>query len=437
MALVNGQPLFNVDTTAYVRGADFAVVYFLGPKFATAWTQERTLQGVEPPPQQHEVHGVKSGGEVSLNSPFDKSVMAGRSIYYGALLYLGYISSDFWLVVFTQAAIFLYLSYTLTIGCLRLSFVSFVCVTAITLIATPVSFFISVLMPDVFAGFLILSLVIIIGFWDSLKYRDRVILSCIILYSTLTHTSHLLLLIWIVAIVAMISLLVGRNAKPHRSVRNSIAVLFALSLAGIFGELAFSYGVRHTIGADPIRPPFLMARMIADGPGYKFLQENCAKKAYTVCKYIDRLPVSDGDFLWSESPTNGVFRVADLPTRRALSSEQTSFAIDVFRFDPMAVIASATRDFFRQFFKITLNSFFLNEEALKGFATSLPTSYFDAMTRSRIATRDGLLQILTTLYVSTYLMSLVALLLISVSLYVGKIQKKPADFTPARMEPQF
>ena len=115
--------------------------------------------------------------------------MAGRSIYYGALLYLGHISSDFWLVVFTQAAVFLYLSHTLTIECLRLSFVTFVCATAITLIATPVSFFISVLMPDVFAGFLILSLVIIIGFWDSLKYRDRVILSCIIII--LDANSHI------------------------------------------------------------------------------------------------------------------------------------------------------------------------------------------------------------------------------------------------------
>src|ERR1700723_4680819 len=79
VALVNGQPLFNIDTTAYVRGADFAVVYFLGPKFATSWTQERTLQGVEQR-QQHEVHGVENGGEVGLNSPFDKTVMAGRSI---------------------------------------------------------------------------------------------------------------------------------------------------------------------------------------------------------------------------------------------------------------------------------------------------------------------------------------------------------------------
>src|ERR1700733_13279204 len=81
VALVNGQPLFNGDTTAYVRGADFAIVYFLGPKFATSWPQERTLQGVEQR-QQHEVPGVKNGGEGGLYSPIFKTVLAGRSIYY-------------------------------------------------------------------------------------------------------------------------------------------------------------------------------------------------------------------------------------------------------------------------------------------------------------------------------------------------------------------
>ena len=141
--------------------------------------------------------------------------------------------------------------------------------------------------------------------------------------------------------------------------------------------------------------------------------------------------------MWSDSPTNGVFRVADLPTRRALSSEQTSFAIDVFRFDPVGVIASATRDFVRQFFKITLNSFFLNEEALKGFATSLPASYFDAMTQSRIATRDRLLQILATFYFLTYLMSLVALLLISVSLYWTRSKRSRQVSPPPKWTPIF
>ena len=157
VALINGQPLFMANSTAYVRGPDFAIVYFFGPKFASSWTQERTLQGLKEH-QAREQIAAPTSDEVRLNSPFDKAVMAGRSIYYGALLYLSHITSYLWLAVFAQAAIFLYLSYTLTIQCLRLSYFSFVCITSIILIVTPLSFFVSFLMPDVFASFLIVGL---------------------------------------------------------------------------------------------------------------------------------------------------------------------------------------------------------------------------------------------------------------------------------------
>jgi hypothetical protein len=238
----------------------------------------------------------------------------------------------------------------------------------------------------------------------------------IILYSALTHTSHLLLLICTVPIFALICFLAERKAASFGTLRNRLVVLLALSLTGLLGEFAFSYGVRHTIGADPIRPPFVMARIIADGPGYKFLQKNCANKAYAVCKYIDRLPVSSGAFLWSTSPTEGVFRVADLPTRIALSSEQTSFAIDVFRFDPVGVITNATKTFLRQFFRIGLDALFLNQESLQGFEASLPTSYFAGLLRSRITMRNWILVPLNTWYLSIYFLSMLALLLIWVSL---------------------
>jgi hypothetical protein len=420
-ALINGQPLFSTDTTAYVRAPDFAVVYFLGSQFATSWTQKRTLEGS----QQRQLDNVKDArvvGDVSLNSPFDKSVMAGRSIYYGALLYLGHILSNFWLVIFTQATLFLYLSYTLLTKCLRISFVAFACVTVITLVATPLSFFICFLMPDVFAGFLILGAVILIGFWDSLEYRDRVILSLIVLYSALTHTSHLLLLFLLVSGVVVTFIFIRGKVEPYRSIRSSLLVLLALCLLGVFGELAFSYGVRLTIGAYPVRPPFLMARLIADGPGYDFLRKHCARKSYSVCKYLDRLPASDGDFLWSTSPTKGVFRVADLPTRKMLSSEQIPFAIDVFRSDPAGVIASAGKDFFSQFVTIKLNTYptDLNEH----FEANLPPFYLDTMVRSRIAMNDGLLRDLTTVYASTYFLSLFALSVTGVTFFWPKLQKK-------------
>jgi hypothetical protein len=91
----------------------------------------------------------------------------------------------------------------------------------------------------------------------------------------------------------------------------------------------------------------------------------------------------------------------------------------------VGVIANAARDFFSQFFKIKPDLFYLDEGSLKDFAASLPTSYFDAMTRSRIVTRAWLLQVLASFYISTYFISLLALLLISMSLYWSKFQRGP------------
>jgi len=79
VALINGQPLFMTDSTAYVRGPDFAVVYEFGSKFATTWTQKRTIEGVQNSERKDESESP-SAATPRLNSPFDKAIMAGRSI---------------------------------------------------------------------------------------------------------------------------------------------------------------------------------------------------------------------------------------------------------------------------------------------------------------------------------------------------------------------
>jgi len=242
--------------------------------------------------------------------------------------------------------------------------------------------------------------------------RDQIILFCIILYSALTHTSHLLLLIATASFFVLGWLLIGRKAASFSSIRDRLVILAILCVSGLLGEFAFSYAVRHTIGVDPIRPPFAMARSIADGPGYRFLQNNCTNKTYAVCKYVDRLPVAAGTFLWSKNPAEGVFSVADLPTRTALSLEQTSFLIDVFKFDPAGVITSAIKNFVRQLSRVGLDALFQNQESLQGFEGKLPTDYFAAMVHSRIATRNWMVAPLNLWYSSIYFFSMLALLLI-------------------------
>jgi hypothetical protein len=407
VALVNGQPLFMADTSAYVRGPDFAVVYLFGNKFATTWTQDRTLQGSEAPALTANTGSPVHSG--SLDSPFDKAVLAGRSIYYGALLYISHLTSDMWLSVFAQAAIFLYLSYTFVIKCLRLSFFTFVYTTSITLVATPVSFFISFLMPDVFASFLILATIILTGFWGALKLRDKIFVAAIILYSSLVHTSHLLLLICLGLLFSIVYIITERKAILSGSIPKHAIVLFALILSGFLGELAFSYGIWHEIGADPVRPPFIMARVIADGPGYQFLQKNCATKPYVICNYIGRLPTPSGAFLWSMDPNEGIFSVADLATRRALSSEQASFVFDVFRSDPSGLITSAARNLIRQLLRVGLNEFFPDQQQLQSFKGKLPEFYFNKLLRSPIIFRDWILALGNDWYSIIYFMSMIVL----------------------------
>ena len=409
VALVNGQPLFISDTTAYVRGPDFAAVYFLGKNFATSWTQERTLQGNENPKNGDATSTSASGSR--LNSPFDSAIMAGRSIYYGALLYVAHVTSYLWLAVFAQATIFLYLCYTFVIKCLRLSFFTFVCATTITLAITPLSFFISLLVPDVFASFLILSVAILVSFWDSLKFSDKSILLVIILYSSLTHTSHLLLLVCLTPFFALFWLL-SKRSIPFKARLRVPGALLVLVFVAVCGQLIFSIASRYTINADPIQPPFVTARIIADGPGYQFLQNNCTQKTYVVCKYIERLPTPSNIFLWSTDPERGIFGIADLPTRAALSSEQPSFLFDVFRSNPVAVLTGAASNFGSQLVLIGINEFFIDREQLQNLKNKLPDYYFAGLTRARIVLYNAILSPLNVWYLSIYCISLIGLALV-------------------------
>src|SRR5271168_5314737 len=92
-ALYNRQPFFYPDTSTYIRGADAGIQHAFGQR--SIWSlPDPTLGG-----------GTFSGAphQKSLSSIADKTVLQGRSPYYGALLYLGELGGNFWLTVVAQA----------------------------------------------------------------------------------------------------------------------------------------------------------------------------------------------------------------------------------------------------------------------------------------------------------------------------------------------
>ena len=409
VAIVNGQPLFMEDTTAYVRGPDYAVVRLLGDQFRTAWTQRQSSDSSQ------EVKDIPNADPSTQDSRADlssRSILSGRSIYYGAFLYLGHLTSSFWLSVLAQAAIFMYLTHTLVIKCARLPFSAYLLTVAILLVASSLSFFISFLMPDIFASYLILALVILAAFWDELQSHDRLITAIILLFSALAHTSHLALAACLAVVFFVLALIWHRGKLVATPVPRQFTVLVLVVLCGIVGEIAFAQVTRFATGIAPVRPPFVMARVIADGPGTKFLQQNCTSKTYTVCKYADRFPMHALQFLWSTDPATGVFSAANIETRNALSSEQSQFVLDVIKFDPYGELSRSAQNTALQFWDISLDDFVSSHKHLiSSLAEKVPAAYYDGLLRARIFSYESILTLINDWFFIIYAMSITGLAL--------------------------
>jgi len=144
-----------------------------------------------------------------------------------------------------------------------------------------------------------------------------------------------------------------RGAAPNPGAGLAICA-FAL-IGALAGNLAFAQMVKHTAGQPPLMPPFLSARVIADGTGTRFVRERCAG-AFVVCRYGAHFPMSADDFLWA-SGKDGVFETASSADRRALGIEQTRFALAVVRAYPLDQALASARNIAEQATATDLSDF--------------------------------------------------------------------------------
>ncbi len=165
-----------------------------------------------------------------------------------------------------------------------------------------------------------------------------------------------------------------------------LAVCGAALVCAVVGNLAFSAMVKHTAGRPPLMPPFLSARVIADGTGTRYVRERC-NGAFVVCRYGDRFPMSVDDFLWGAG-RDGVFDGASSQDRRALGDEQTRFALAVVRAYPLQQAAASIRNAAAQAVTTELSDFNYKPSVGQSLATRTPPVYAPVVRRS-LAYREG------------------------------------------------
>ncbi|WP_323785665.1 hypothetical protein [Thalassovita sp.] len=338
-------PIVFPDTTPYLKGAATGLQLALGVE--TTLVEAKMLPVAANP--------AATVVEIPDGPMGDGSVSSARSPWFGGFLLIGVLLADGAGPVLIQAALVLGVIGLTTRNVLGRS--DFGPVIAVVLaLLTPLAVYSNYLMPDLAAGVAILALANLMMFDGRMGRGQRAFWAVMLTGTLLFHVSHVL----VATVLVLLAVPVAQRCSGRVPRRGILTVLAAIAVF-VAGQTGFNGMVKSHYGAAPIRPPFLTARLVADGPGFDYLTENCATVEFAICAYLDRMPGAElragtGEWysnvlLWSDDPQQGVYETASPEMRARLSGEQMRFTFAVLRADPVAVIGDGLWNAWRQFFR--------------------------------------------------------------------------------------
>lgn len=339
--LVNGQPFFFFDTSNYIRAADIAVHVASGRRISTEWT-DRYRATVAPPTS---ASASAAAAPDTPNNVGNGTIMAGRSPYFGALLWLSYVIGDFWPFVLLNAAISYFL-ILLTLRCFRLTRPwQAVLSVGVLAFATSLPTYNSLLLADPYAPFGVLAFLLLAS-PHAFSRRETAGLVALILASASFHLTHIMMLLGMLAILLAIHLArIAPLAVPRRAWVAGIAGV----LVGVASVQATALATSAVFGRAPQLLPLLTARFYIDGPGKRFIEAGCDGGRFAVCRVPIVAPPSDALWLFSMDRHKGAYMLASPEDRRRMGEEDVAFALAVLRREPVRQAGMMALNTLRQF----------------------------------------------------------------------------------------
>ena len=359
---VNGRPAVFTDSDNYYAQGSHVV---LGVGEALGLAQPKAAP-TDP----------KVAARERLRMKYKHTSMAARSPFYGAFLYgLDQIGS-LWLVAALQALAIAWLVLLLWRNMAPGSpaWTYYLMMAALAAL-TPLPFSAGFAVPDVFAGAAIMAATVLIIYRGRINRIEAGAVWVILAASLIFHTSHLLM----VAALLVLGLALGWLLKaPRRALVGPAAMIASALVAANLGMAIYGMGVKMKTGDEYRRPPFLVARVLADGPGRDYLRRSCAEGVqWTLCRFR-YLPLDDSDeILWSNKPELGVFNRATPEERLAIEKQELRFVVATIAHDPLGQLGASMKNWGEQLFTIHV------DEAMKDPKVYLRHEYWG---KSNLAT---------------------------------------------------
>lgn len=287
-------------------------------------------------------------------TPLD-TVLGARSASFGALFYGLHHMGGLWLFALFQAliaAVVLFIAVRLIAGEVRgPPFQALVAGLALT---SSLPFLTGFAMPDLLTGLMALAAALMMTHGDRVRGFEAVVLIGALALGVASHSTDLILSL---VILSLGLVRISRSPAPRRGA-GLTAGGFVLGLA----VAALATQAASWPGHPQSAPPFLTARVLADGPGRLYLKQACAApRAFALCAYRGQALDKSEAVLWNTVPGHGVFGLADVKTRQALQAEQSRFTTSAVLAHPGMEAVAALRNIFRQLLAFTVDDELRND----------------------------------------------------------------------------
>ena len=234
-----------------------------------------------------------------------------------------------WLVVrslLPQRTVFWYLSLVMLLSLL-----------------TSASWFASLIMPDILGPLLYLCIYLLVFARDTLSRPERIAVAVVACWAVASHATHLMLGAGICLLLAALWAIFRKGFMSGRL--KALGEVAAIVMLAAIAQLALNSYLYGKPSLNGERPPFLTARLIADGPGRWYLEQHCNETKFAGCGRVRDLGHDSDQFLWGD---DGVWRMSSTETREQMLREEIPFALATLRTYPRAQLTISGANFWQQ-----------------------------------------------------------------------------------------
>jgi len=296
--------------------------------------------------------------------------IAMRSEFYSLGIFAFHWGISPWPVVVLQALLTAYVVWLVTRAFVAKRTVTKYLILMVLLSGlTSMSWYVSLVMPDILGPILYLSICLLVFAPETLSKREHWAVVLIAWFGIVSHSTHFVLTLWILAILAALLLFKSRFMQHRGRALGEIALLVAIAAVV---QVALHTYLYHEPSLNGRRLPYLSARFIADGPEKWYLQQHCATEQWVLCANVRNLPDNDDEFIWGE---NTIWTKSSPADQQLILKQETPLLLATLRTYPRQQLAISLCSFVQQLNDFGVNDFDNNTWMEESIEETMPGAH--------------------------------------------------------------